>query len=392
MKKFNRIITIVLDSVGIGQCPDSDQYGDFGVNTLGNISNTVGLELPNLGKMGLGNINYIKTVPPVEHPTANFGKMREVGNGKDTMTGHWEMMGVTLFNGFKQYVKDGFPQELVDEFTKRVGRGVLANKEANGMKVIDEFYEEHEQTGKFILYTSVDSTWQMAAREDIISVDELYAACEVAREITKDPKYNVARVIARPFVGKKGEVVRTANRHDYALDPFETTVMEKLVDHGLNSVAIGKISDIFNGKGVSCKIKTQDNMDGVDKTIEELHKDYSGFIFTNLVEFDSVYGHPRNVEGYRDALEDFDKRLPEIVDALKKDDLLIITADHGNDPTYKGNDHTREYVPLLVYSKELKGDHLIPQRTTFEDLGETICDNFDLPSTSHGTSFLNDLV
>lgn len=392
MQKFNRIITIVLDSVGIGQCPDSDQFGDYGVNTLGNISQTVGLEVPNMQQLGLGNISYIKTVPPVAHPLANFGKMQEVGNGKDTMTGHWEMMGVTLHDGFKQYVKEGFPQELVDEFVSRVGRGVLANKEANGMQVIDEFYEEHEQTGKFILYTSVDSTWQMAAREDIIPVEELYQACEVARELTKEPKYNVARVIARPFIGKKGEVVRTANRHDYALDPFETTVMEKLVNNNLESVAIGKISDIFNGVGVSKQIKTKDNMDGVDKTIEELKQDYSGFIFTNLVEFDSVYGHPRNTQGYRDALEDFDKRLPEIIKNLKDDDLLIITADHGNDPTYKGNDHTREYVPVLAYSKQLKGDHLIPQRTTFEDLGETICDNFGLASTINGKSFLGDLV
>lgn len=392
MQKFNRIITIILDSVGIGQCPDSDKFNDYGVNTLGNISEKVGLELPNLQKMGLGNISYIKTVPPVEKPTANYGKMREVGDGKDSVTGHWEMMGVTLEKGFKQYIENGFPQELVDKFVELTGRGVLANKEANGMQVIDEYYEEHEKTGKFILYTSVDSTWQLAAREDIIPVDELYRACEIARELTKDPKYNVCRVIARPFIGKKGEVIRTANRHDYALDPYEETVMQKLINNGHESIAVGKINDLFNEVGVSKHYKSKDNMEGVDLTIEAMKNHKSGFIFTNLVEFDSVYGHPRNPIGYRDALQDFDARIPELLDNLLEDDLLIITADHGNDPTYKGNDHTREYVPLLAYSKSLKGNHLIPERATFEDLGETICENFNLPSTTHGTSFLGDLA
>ena len=391
MKKYNRIITIVLDSVGIGQAPDCLDFGDDGVNTLGNISQTVGLDLPNLSKLGLGNISYIKTVRPSNKPLANYTRMQEVANGKDTMTGHWEMMGVTLHDGFKQYIDNGFPQELLDEFSKQTGYQVLANKEANGMQVIDEFYDEHIKTGQPILYTSVDSTFQLAAHEDVISVEDLYKACEVAREITKDPKYNVARVIARPFIGEKGNITRTSNRHDYALNPFETTVMEKLVNKGLASVAIGKISDIFNGVGVSTSIKTKNNMDGVDKTIEELNKDYSGFIFTNLVEFDSVYGHPRDVEGYKKALEEFDNRVPEILDNLKEDDLLIITADHGNDPTYKGNDHTREYVPLLVYAKDLVGNHQLPLRTTFEDLGETICDNFDLESTKHGKSFLEEL-
>lgn len=392
MKKFNRIVTIVLDSVGIGQAPDSYKFNDYGVNTLGNISEKVGLELPNLEKLGLGNISYIKTVPPVEHPLANYGKMQEVGAGKDSISGHWEMMGVTLEKSFKQYIENGFPEELVKEFESRTGRGVLANKEANGMQVIDEYYDEHVKTGKFILYTSVDSTWQLAAREDIIPVDELYKACEIARELTKDEKYNVARVIARPFVGERGNVTRTSNRHDYALNPTGETVMEKLIESGYDSIAVGKIKDLFNNVGVSKHFKSGNNMEGVDQTINALKENSQGLIFTNLVDFDSSYGHPRDVEGYKKALEEFDKRVPEILDNLKDDDLLIITADHGNDPTYKGNDHTREFVPLLVYSKSLKGNHCIPTRTTFEDLGETICENFGLTSTPHGRSFLGDLI
>ena len=389
--KFNRIIIIVLDSVGIGQAPDCEKFGDIGVNTLGNISEKVGLNLPNLQKMGLGNINYIKTVLPVEKPIANFGKMQEVSNGKDTMTGHWEMMGVTLKNGFKQYVKNGFPQELIEEFEKRTKRKVIGNKEANGMKIISEYFDEHMQTGNFILYTSVDSTWQLAAHEEKIPLEELYDACKIARELTANDKYNVARVIARPFLGTKENFYRTANRHDYALNPFEKTVMEKLVENNYDSIAIGKISDIFNGVGVSKKILTKNNLDGIKKTIEQIKEKNTGLIFTNLVEFDSVYGHPRDVEGYKNALEEFDKELPKILQVLNDDDLLIITADHGNDPTYKGNDHTREYVPLLVYNNLLKGNNQITLRTTFQDLGETIADNFNLESTDNGTSFLNEL-
>ncbi len=392
MKNYNRIVTIVLDSVGIGQTPDSDRFGDYGVNTLGNISEKAGLNLPNLGNLGLGNISYIKTVPPVAKPIANYGKMQEVGDGKDTMTGHWEMMGATLHKGFRVFIENGFPEELVKEFEKRTGRKVLANKEANGMKVINEYFEEHMQTGAFILYTSVDSTFQVAAHEDVVPIEELYAACEIARELTNEEQYKVARVIARPFVGTHEDFHRTANRHDYALDPYKETVLNHLEDNQFDTIAVGKISDIFNGQGITEKIKTTSNMDGVDKTIEVLKRDdINGLIFTNLVDFDSMYGHPRNVEGYKNCLEEFDKRVPEILENLKEDDLLIITADHGNDPTYKGNDHTREYVPLLAYSKKLEGNNHIPLRYSFEDLGETICENFNLKSTDEGTSFLNDL-
>lgn len=392
MSKYNRVITIVMDSVGIGQAPDCERFGDIGVNTLGNISETAGLNIPNLQQLGLGNINYLKTVPPVANPTANYGKMQEVGDGKDTLTGHLEMMGNTLHVGFKQYVENGFSDELLAEFSKRVNRGVLANKAANGMQVIGEYIEEHIETGKYIVYTSVDSTFQIAAHEEIIPLEELYAACEVARELTADPKYNVARVIARPFLGTKDDFYRTANRHDYALDPTEQTVMMKLEAANLDSIAVGKISDIFNGCGVTKSIKTKSNMDGVDKTVELLKADdINGFVFVNLVDFDSLYGHPRDVVGYKNALEEFDARIPEILNNLKADDLLIITADHGNDPTYIGNDHTREYVPLLVYSPSLEGNNYIPLRKSFEDLGETICEIFELENTNEGTSFLKDL-
>ncbi len=392
MYKYKRITVVVLDSVGIGQMPDSYQYGDYGVNTLGNISEAVGLKLPNLQKMGLGNINYLKTIPPVSKPSSNFTKMTEIGQGKDTMTGHWEMMGSTLYSGFQQYVESGFPSELIEEFSKRTKRGVLANKEASGMKVIGEYFEEHMQTGKFIVYTSVDSTFQIAAHQDVISIEELYQACEIARELTKDPKYNVARVIARPFVGSIDDYSRTANRHDYALDPFDHTVMQKLTDQELDSIAVGKISDIFNGQGISKSIRTKSNQDGIDQTINLLKAESNaGLIFTNLVDFDSKFGHPRDVEGYKNCLEQFDLELPRILDALTDDDLLIITADHGNDPTYKGNDHTREYVPLLVFANNLKGNNQITVRQSFADIGETICDNFNLISTKDGTSFLNEL-
>jgi phosphopentomutase len=391
MKNFNRVCVIVLDSVGIGEAVDASKFGDFGVNTLGNISKTVGLSMPNMEKMGLGNIGDIPTVKPVSKPLANYGKMLPVGDGKDTMTGHWEMMGVTVHTGFRQFVKEGFPQVLLDEFEKLTGRGVICNKAGNGMEMIRENFHEHMETGKYILYTSVDSTWQLAAHEEVVSLEELYEACAIARELTKQPEYNVARVIARPFIGDFDNFKRTANRHDYALDPFKETVMQRLVNNDVDVVAIGKISDIFNGLGVTRSLHNLDNMDGVNHTINELNKDFSGFIFTNLVDFDSLYGHPRDVVGYKNALEAFDQRLPEIVEALNDDDLLIITADHGNDPTYIGNDHTRENVPLIVYSNQLDGNNEIADCQSFEDLGSTICDNFNVSLTDEGSSFLSQL-
>lgn len=392
MKKFNRATIIVLDSAGIGQLPDSERFGDVDVNTIGHISSTVGLNVPNMEAMGLGNITELSTVRAVEKPTAKYGKMAEVGEGKDTLTGHWEMMGNTLHKGFNQFTDNGFPTEVIEEFEARTGRKVLANKEGSGMKVIAEYIEEHLKTGSLIVYTSADSTFQIAAHEDVVPVEELYRACEIASEIVQAPKYNVARIIARPFIGGVTDFTRTANRHDYAQSPTEHLVTEKLQEKGLDSIGIGKISDIFTGKGITESFKSKSNDNGVELTIEQLKReDVNGLIFTNLVDFDTLGGHPRNVELYRDMLEKFDSQLPEIMEAMNDDDLLIITADHGNDPTYKGNDHTREYVPVLCYSPSIDGGE-IPTRNTFEDLGETICEIFELESTNEGTSFLADLI
>ncbi len=391
MNKFNRIAVIVLDSVGIGKMPDASKFGDEDVHTLGHISSTVGLSVPNLTKLGLGNIEELKTVKAVTNPLAKYTKMAEVGQGKDTITGHWEMMGNTLHSGFNQYIENGFPKEVIDEFEKRTGRRVLANKEASGMKVIAEYYAEHINTGGYIVYTSADSTFQIAAHEDIVPIDELYRACEIASEIVQTEKYNVARIIARPFIGTIDDFTRTANRHDYAQQPTEHLVTEKVTEKGLKCIGIGKISDIFSGRGISESFKNKSNEDGINHTIRELKRDTKGFIFTNLVDFDSLAGHPRDPMLYRKLLEQFDQRLPEIIQSLKDDDLLIITADHGNDPTYKGNDHTREFVPLLCYNKNITGGQ-INMRSSFEDIGETICDNFDLTSTNEGTSFLSEIL
>ncbi len=392
MNKFKRATIIVLDSAGIGQLPDAEKFGDVDVNTIGHISSTVGLNVPNMEAMGLGNIADLATVAKVENPTAKFGKMAEVGEGKDTLTGHWEMMGNTLHQGFNQFTDNGFPADVIEEFERRTGRKVLANKEGSGMKVIAEYIEEHMETGSLIVYTSADSTFQIAAHEDVVSVEELYKACEIASELVQTPEYNVARIIARPFIGGISDFTRTANRHDYAQSPTEYLVTEKLQDAGKDVIGIGKISDIFTGKGITESYKSKSNDNGVELTIEQLKRtDIDGLIFTNLVDFDTLGGHPRNVELYRDMLETFDSQLPAIMDAMNDDDLLIITADHGNDPTYKGNDHTREYVPVLCYSPSISGGE-ITTRTTFEDLGETLCENWSLKSTNEGTSFLGELV
>lgn len=393
MNKYKRIITIVLDSVGIGALPDAEKYNDEPtVNTLDNISKTVGLELPNLQKMGLGNIAPIETVAKLETVDANYTKMIEQADGKDTLTGHWEMMGCTLTKGFDQYVKSGFPDGIISEFERRTGRKVLANKEASGMKVIAEYIKEHMETGALIVYTSVDSTFQIAAHEEVVPLEELYEACLIARELTATPECNVARVIARPFLGTPSDFYRTENRHDYAQNPTQTTVLDKLVAKGKASIGVGKIADVFNNQGITASVKNKSNDHGIDNTIEQLKTSFTGHLFVNLVDFDSLYGHPRDPKGYKEALEAFDLRLPEIVGQIKEDDLLIITADHGNDPTFRGNDHTREYVPLLVYNPLLKGNNQITVRNTFEDLGATICENFNLEPTKNGVSFLKELI
>ncbi len=390
---FNRIHLIVIDSVGIGEAPDAAQFDDFDVDTLGHIAREKGgLILPNLSKLGLSNIRSIQGVPVADSPLAYYGKMQEKSAGKDTMTGHWEIMGLYIDTPFRVF-PDGFPAELITKIESFSGRKVMGNKPASGTEIIKELGEEQLKTGALIVYTSADSVLQIAAHEEVIPLDELYKICEYCREITRDDPYMLGRIIARPFIGSSAETFqRTSNRHDYALKPFSPTVMNHLKDGGLDSIAIGKISDIFDGEGVTEAIRTTSNMDGMDKFIELLDRDFHGLSFMNLVDFDAIYGHRRDPIGYGDALEAFDARLPEVFEKLQKDDLLIITADHGNDPTYKGTDHTREYVPLLVYSKRFANGKNLGVCNTFADIGATVADNFNVKMPEHGTSFLGKLI
>lgn len=391
---FKRIHVIVMDSVGIGEAPDSPQFDDFDVDTIGHIAEEMGgLNLPNLAKLGLSNIRQIKGVPVADQPMGYFGKMQEKSASKDTMTGHWEIMGLYIDKPFRVF-PEGFPPELIQKIEAFSGRKLIGNKPASGTKIIQELGEEQLKTGALIVYTSADSVLQIAAHEEVIPLDELYRICEYCREITKDVPYMIGRIIARPFVGDHaGNFERVhAHRHDYALNPFRPTVMDYLQESGLDSIAIGKISDIFNGQGVTKAIRTKSNMDGMDQFIEVLHHDFHGLSFLNLVDFDSKFGHPRDPIGYGNALEEFDSRLPEVFEVLRGDDLLIITADHGNDPTYKGTDHTREYVPLLVYSKRFAGGKNLGTRSTYADVGATVADNFKVKMPEIGTSFRADLV
>ncbi|GKV67903.1 phosphopentomutase [Sporosarcina sp. NCCP-2716] len=390
---FKRIHLIVLDSVGIGEAPDAADFGDEGADTLGHIGEHMenGLQLPNLARMGLSNIKEVPGVPAAGEPIGFYGKMQEASVGKDTMTGHWEIMGLNIDKPFKVY-PDGFPQQLVDELEQRTGRKVICNMPASGTAVIEEYGKEHMETGALIVYTSADPVLQIAAHEDIIPIEEQYRICEIARELTLQPEFLVGRVIARPFVGEPGSFVRTSNRHDYALKPFEPTVMNALQDDGRDVVAVGKISDIFNNEGVTKAVRTKSNMDGVDKLLEEMESDFTGLSFTNLVDFDALFGHRRDPQGYGNALQEFDARMPEILDRLQPDDLLIITADHGNDPIHPGTDHTREFVPLLVYSPRFTSGGSLPLRKTFADIGATVAENFRVKAPEFGESFLPALL
>lgn len=387
-KRFNRVFLIVMDSVGIGELPDADKFNDVGSHTLGHIAETVkGFSLPNLQKMGLGNIAPLPHVEAVASPNAHYGKMNEISVGKDTSTGHWEIMGLHVSTPFNTF-PNGFPQELIQEFEQRIGRKVIGNKVASGTEILDELGEQHMKTGDVIVYTSADSVFQVAAHEEIIPLQELYRICEIARELTLSDEYSVTRVIARPFLGKPGSFSRTPNRHDYSVKPFGPTVMNRLVDNGLDSIAIGKISDIYADEGISKSIRTKDNMDGVDQMLVTMKQEFTGLSFVNLVDFDAKYGHRRDPEGYGQALMEFDARIPELLAGLTEQDLLIITADHGNDPTYAGTDHTREYVPLLVFHKGISEGVNLGIRETFADLGATIADNFEVQLPEVGTSFL----
>lgn len=388
---FRRITVIVLDSVGIGELPDADRYGDAGAHTLGHIlASKPELRLPNLRKLGLANIAKLGDWEEEKQPAGCFGKMAEVSAGKDTMTGHWELMGLKVTTPFRTF-PDGFPPELIAEFESRTGRAVLGNKPASGTEILDELGEEQMRTGAWIVYTSADSVFQIAAHEDVIPLEELYEACRIARELTLKDEFSVGRVIARPYVGEPGAFKRTPNRHDYALNPPEPTVLNALKDRGLQVVAVGKINDIFNGEGVTRAIPTKSNAHGIEATIEELGESFEGLLFTNLVDFDSLFGHRRDPLGYAGALEEFDRAVPALLERLGQDDLLVITADHGNDPVHAGTDHTREYVPILAYGPSLTGSGSLGVRETYADLAATIADNFGVRGTGNGASFLREL-
>ncbi|MGM9925939.1 MAG: phosphopentomutase [Bacillus sp. (in: firmicutes)] len=388
---FKRVFLIVMDSVGIGEAPDAKDFGDEGAHTFKHIAEKMnGLHMPNIGRLGLSHIEEIPGIEKVDKPLAYYTKMQEASNGKDTMTGHWEIMGLNIETPFRVF-PDGFPDELIQELEEKTGRKVIGNKPASGTAILDELGEEHMKTGALIVYTSADSVIQIAAHEEIVPLEELYKICKIARELTLREEYMLGRVIARPFLGEPGNFVRTSNRHDYALKPFDRTVMNELKDSGYDVLAIGKISDIYDGEGVTKSLRTVSNMDGMDKLMETLRTDFTGLSFLNLVDFDAMFGHRRDPIGYGKALEEFDARLTEVFDELKEDDLLIITADHGNDPIHHGTDHTREYVPLLVYSKKLTNPSELPVSKTFADIGATIADNFNVKMPKYGKSFLEKL-
>ena len=389
---YKRIFTIVIDSVGCGEAPKSYLYGDKNVNTIGNLARAVGgINMPTMQKMGLGNITDIMGVEPTNNPIASFGKMDELSNGKDTMTGHWEIMGLEVKTPFLTFSEHGFPQELVDELEKQTGYKMIGNKSASGTAILDELGEEHMRTKALILYTSADSVLQLAAHEETFGVEELYRCCKIAREITMKPEWMVGRVIARTFIGNPTDgYTRTPNRHDYALAPFGKTVLNTLKDNDLSVIGIGKISDIYNGSGITESHRNLSNHHGMEQIINFAEKDFTGLCFLNLVDFDAAYGHRRDPQGYAKCLEEFDVQLAEFLEKITEEDLVIITADHGNDPTAPGSDHTREYVPLIVYRKNGK-DINLGTRTSFADIGATIAENFNLEMPEIGKSFLNEI-
>lgn len=381
---------MVLDSAGIGEMPDAAEWGDAGSDTLGNVIDSRPIDLPNLQKLGLGNIRPFENLKAVENPIGGYGKCTLKSNGKDTTTGHWEMAGIILEKAFPTY-PNGFPDEVISEFIKRANvPGVLANIPASGTEIIKQLGEEHVETGKPIVYTSADSVFQIAAHEEVIPIERQYEICKIARELL-DGEHKVGRVIARPFIGKTSETfTRTENRHDYAVPPPNENLLPLLALKGLDVVAIGKIASIYDSLGVTQDLKAKNNDQSIDQIINALNADNKGLIFSNLVDFDMLYGHRRNVEGYAAALEHFDKRLPEIFNAMNEDDLFIITADHGNDPTYRGTDHTREYCVLLTYSKSMQTGVNLGTRQSLSDIGQTIAENFGV-EIKDGVSFLNDL-
>lgn len=394
-KKYKRVFTIVIDSLGAGDAVDAAAFGDAGTDTLEHIAESVGnLHIPNLQKLGIANMKPLKNIAPVETPKAYYTRLNEASNGKDTMTGHWEMMGLHITKPFLTFTEHGFPKELIEELEKRTGHKVIGNKSASGTVILDELGEEEIATGHMIVYTSADSVLQICGNEETFGLDELYRCCEIARKITMKDEWKVGRVIARPYVGKKkGEFKRTSNRHDYALKPFGRTALNVLKDAGYDVISVGKIYDIFDGEGITESNRSKSSVHGMEQTIEIAQRDFTGLCFVNLVDFDALWGHRRNVTGYAQELERFDVKLGELLEVLKEDDLLIITADHGNDPTYTGTDHTREKVPFLAYSSSMKEPKKLKEASTFAIIGATITDNFGLsmPEGTIGSSILEEL-
>lgn len=379
MRKYKRIFLVVIDSLGIGAMKDAAEYGDAGADTLGHIDQTVKeLKLPTLEKLGLGNLCTLSHVAPSDHPLGYYARLNEASLGKDTMTGHWEMMGLHITTPFKIFTEHGFPPELIHELEERTGHKIVGNRSESGTKILDDLGEHQIRTGDMIVYTSADSVLQIAGHEETFGLDELYRCCEIAREITMKDEWKVGRVIARPYVGrKKGEFKRTPNRHDYAVSPFGKTALDILKDAGYDVISVGKIADIFNNQGITEKYHSDSSVQGMEQTIEIAKRDFHGLTFVNLVDFDALWGHRRNPGGYGRELEKFDEKLTQLLPLIREDDLLMITADHGNDPTYTGTDHTREQTPLLIYSPGLKGGQL-PVQDSFAVSGATILDNFGL--------------
>lgn len=395
-KKFERVFVIVLDSLGVGAMADSEKFGDVGVDTLGHISESVErFEIPNLQKLGLANLKPLVQVAPVEHPGGYYMRMNEASNGKDTMTGHWEMMGIRTMKPFITFTEHGFPEELICELEERTGRKIIGNKSASGTEILEELGEQEINEGKLIVYTSADSVLQICGNEETMGLDTLYHYCEIARELTMRDDWRVGRVIARPYVGKrKGEFKRTSNRRDYALKPTGPTVLNALKDAGLDVISVGKINDIFVGEGITESNHSDSSVHGMEQTIAIAKQDFTGLCFTNLVDFDALWGHRRNPAGYAEELERFDEKLGELLSLLREKDLVIITADHGNDPTYKGTDHTREQVPFLAFSPALQGNGPLDTVDTFAVIGATIAENFgvSMPEGTIGTSILDTLI
>ncbi|MDO5407075.1 MAG: phosphopentomutase [Eubacteriales bacterium] len=396
MKTYNRIFTIVIDSLGIGAMPNADQYGDVGTDTLGHIDASVeSFHIPNLERLGIGNLHPLTHVNPAAKPMAYYARLSEASVGKDTMTGHWEMMGLHITTPFQTFTETGFPKELLDELSRRTGHKIIGNKSASGTEILDELAEQEIATGDMIVYTSADSVLQICGNEETFGLSELYRCCEIARELTMRDEWKVGRVIARPYVGrKKGEFVRTANRHDYALKPYGRTVLNALKDQGYDVISVGKIFDIFDGEGLTESNKSKSSVHGMEQTIEIAGRDFQGLCFTNLVDFDALWGHRRNPEGYAKELERFDEKLGVFLETMREDDLLIITADHGNDPTHTGSDHTREMVPFLAYSPSMEGAGALPPQENFAVIGATIAENFgvEMPEQTIGKSILGELV